>query len=281
MSVYALSEGFCRYGTNLFLANRFTLTPNRSQCHYPELNNWMMPVFLDPYFQSDNGHIVISAEQGSAFAKEIAGDFNPIHDPDNRRFCVPGDLLFSLALNRYGLSRRMSVHFAGMVNADTPLKFPDHEEGVIDVTDDAGKTCMQVEHSGETLHEPQAVETFTREYVKFSGQNFPYILVPLLRENDVMFNPKRPFVIYERMAFELDSAELSSPTLELADRTLDIKGRRGDALFQFQVMDQGRIVGSGTKTLIISGLQPYDDALMQEVVDKFNAAKSGYQAPSR
>lgn len=245
------------------------------------MNREIAPVFLDPYFRTDNGYIVISADQGSAFAKEIAGDFNPIHDTDNRRFCVPGDLLFSLALNRYGLSRKMSVHFAGMVSADTPLIFPDHDAGVIDVKDEAGKTYMHVEHSGETLHEPSAVETFTREYVKFSGQNFPYILVPLLREYEVMFNPKRPFVIYERMAFELESAALKSPTLELADRTMNISGRRGDALFQFQVMDQGQIVGTGTKTLIISGLQPYDDALMQEVVDNFNAAKSGYQAPTR
>ena len=238
-------------------------------------------MFLDPYFQQDGDRIVISADQGSTFAKEIAGDFNPIHDPDNRRFCVPGDLLFSLALNRYGLSRRMSVHFAGMVDADQPLLFPDAataEERAIEVSDERGKVVMHIDHSGETLHDPGLLETFTREYVKFSGQNFPFILVPLLRDHGVMFNPKRPFVIYERMAFELDSIDLQAPQLELEDRTLDVNGRRGDARFQFRVLDGGREVGHGTKTLIISGLQPYDEEQMQVVVTNFNAAKDAYQA---
>ncbi|MEX1056423.1 MAG: DUF3581 family protein [Natronospirillum sp.] len=235
-------------------------------------------MFLDPYYNTKDHHVVISADQGSAFAKEIAGDFNPIHNPDNRRFCVPGDLLFSLALNRYGLSRKMSVRFAGMVDGGTPLNFPNHAEGVIEIKDDADKICMQVEHSGETLHDPATLELFTREYVKFSGQNFPFILVPLLEEKGVMFNPNRPFVIYESMAFELDSIQVKEPTLELASRTMEINGRRGDTHFEFNIMSHGEIVGSGTKKLIISGLQTFDADLMNGVVEAFNAAKDTYQA---
>lgn len=235
-------------------------------------------MFLDPYFTTQNDRVVISAEQGSDFAKRVAQDFNPIHDPDNRRFCVPGDLLFSLALNTYGLSRTMSVRFAGMVDAETPLIFPKHETGVIDIKDDDGKTYMHVEHSGETLHDPEILERFTREYVKFSGQNFPFIMVPLMEEYQVMFNPKRPFVIYERMAFELETIHVPEPTLELADRTMDIKGRRGDIHFRFNVMSGGKIMGSGTKTLIVSGLQPYDGEVMKGFIDKFYTAKSNFNA---
>lgn len=235
-------------------------------------------MFLDPYFQTRNNHVVISAHQGSAFAKEVAGDFNPIHDPDNRRFCVPGDLLFSLALNHYGLSQRMSVRFAGLVDADQPLLFPAPEDvqDQIAVTDDKERVVLEIERGGDITQDPTLIESFTREYVKFSGQNFPYIMVPLLQEHQVMFNPRRPFVIYERMGFELDTAELRDPELTLADRTLDINGRRGDARFRFAVTDNGRQVGTGTKTLIISGLQPYDDVQMQTVVDKFNADKEAY-----
>lgn len=233
-------------------------------------------MFLDPYFTTRNDRVVISAEQGNDFAKRIAQDFNPIHDTDSRRFCVPGDLLFSLALNTYGLSRKMSVRFAGMVDAEKPLIFPKHDEGVIDIKDDDGKTYMHVEHSGETLHDPAVLEQFSREYVKFSGQNFPFIMVPLMKEYQVMFNPKRPFVIYERMAFELDSLQVREPTLELADRTMDIKGRRGDIHFRFNVMSDGEVVGSGTKTLIVSGLQPYDDEVMKGFIDKFYAAKEAF-----
>ncbi|MCH8550762.1 MAG: DUF3581 domain-containing protein [Natronospirillum sp.] len=237
-------------------------------------------MFLDPYFTRDGEQIIISAAQGSAFAKQIAGDFNPIHDPDNRRFCVPGDLLFSLALNRYGLSRSMAVHFAGMVDADQPVVFPDSEtaeQQAIEVRDQRDKMIMHIDHSGETLHNPALLESFTREYVKFSGQNFPYILVPLLREHNVMFNPKRPFVIYERMSFELNTIDLAEPHLELADRTLTVNGRRGDTQFLFRVLDGDKEVGRGAKTLIVSGLQPYDEEQMQVVVTNFNAAKAAYQ----
>ena len=56
---------------------------------------------LDEYYSDGNGHIAISREQASDFAKGVAGDFNPIHDVDAKRFCVPGDLLFSLALHTW------------------------------------------------------------------------------------------------------------------------------------------------------------------------------------
>ncbi|MEX2365607.1 MAG: DUF3581 family protein, partial [Pseudohongiellaceae bacterium] len=79
-------------------------------------------MFLDAFHtQHTDNTISISAEQGSAFAKEIAGDFNPIHNIGAKRFVVPGDLLFALVLNRYGLSKSMSVRFSGMVGPDREL----------------------------------------------------------------------------------------------------------------------------------------------------------------
>ncbi len=53
-------------------------------------------MFLDTYYSDKNGEFSFTREQASNFAKRIAGDFNPIHDEDNKRFCVPGDLLFSV-----------------------------------------------------------------------------------------------------------------------------------------------------------------------------------------
>ena len=43
-------------------------------------------------------------------------DYNPLHDKDAKKFCAPGDLLFSLVLDRYGISERMEFTFAGMVD---------------------------------------------------------------------------------------------------------------------------------------------------------------------
>lgn len=236
-----------------------------------------MFVFLDPYHSQKDGHILISADQGSQFAKRVAGDFNPIHNPENKRFCVPGDLLFSLVLAKYGLSQKMSVRFSGMIGADRPLVFPEVDKGVIDITDTDGKAYLHVEHSGETSHDPVLIECLARNYVAFSGQNFPFIFVPLLKKHQVMFNPRRPLVIYESMAFELDSIDITQPSLELDKTSLNVNGKRGDALFEFILKAEGRVVGHGTKKLIVSGLQPYDDELMQGVIDEFEALQAANQ----
>ena len=55
-------------------------------------------MFLQNYYSEENKKIHFSRQQASRFAKEIAGDFNPIHDPEAKRFCVPGDLLFALVM---------------------------------------------------------------------------------------------------------------------------------------------------------------------------------------
>jgi len=234
-------------------------------------------VFLDEFHTVIDGRVVVSAAQASRFAKEIAGDFNPIHDLDAKRFVVPGDLLFALAMSKYGLGQRMSVSFSGMVGKDKPLILPDLDRGVIEITDDAGKVYTHVEHSGEVSRDAQLIEALIRSYVDFSGQNFPYILVPLLEKHEVMFNPRRPLVIYESMSFELDRVTIAQPELALVDSTLDVKGKRGDAHFIFEIRDGTEVIGKGDKKLIVSGLQPYDAELMRQVVDDFELLKWNYQ----
>ena len=234
-------------------------------------------MFLDEFHTVIDGRVVVSAAQASRFAKEIAGDFNPIHDLDAKRFVVPGDLLFALAMSKYGLGQRMSVSFSGMVGKDKPLILPDLDRGVIEITDDAGKVYTHVEHSGEVSRDAQLIEALIRSYVDFSGQNFPYILVPLLEKHEVMFNPRRPLVIYESMSFELDRVTIAQPELALVDSTLDVKGKRGDAHFIFEIRDGTEVIGKGDKKLIVSGLQPYDAELMRQVVDDFELLKWNYQ----
>ncbi len=90
-------------------------------------------MFLKEFYSGTNDCINITAEQGSLFAKEIANDFNPLHDVDSKRFCVPGDLLFSMVLEKYGVSSKMDFTFSGMVGHGVTLSFPetkeDHFEG--------------------------------------------------------------------------------------------------------------------------------------------------------
>lgn len=233
-------------------------------------------MFLAPFHASANGLVTISAEQGSRFAKEVAGDFNPIHNPDAKRFVVPGDLLFSLVLDRCGLNRRMAFSFTGMVGAGVALHFPETDAPAFAVEDTTGKAYLNVEREGAVSREPGLVEGFTRAYVAFSGQTFPGVLVPLMREHGVMINPERPLVIYEGMSFDLKHLDFVAPQLELVDASLAVSGKRGDVSLRFSIRADGAQVGTGAKKLVLSGLREFDEDEMDALVDQYAGWKASF-----
>ncbi|MDD1622204.1 MAG: DUF3581 domain-containing protein [Methylococcaceae bacterium] len=233
-------------------------------------------MFLKEFYDLDGGSVRITAEQASMFAKEVAHDFNPLHDVDAKRFCVPGDLLFSLVLEKYGLSQHMHFIFSGMVGHGVALNFPDTDAALIDVTDNQGKTYLQIERSGETLRDKALIETLIRDYVAFSGQNFPYVLVPLLAKENVMFNIDRPLVIYESMTLNLQKLDFHDPRLEMLEPKMEVNGKRATAYLHFQIKAGDDVVGTGFKKLAVSGLRDYEEEPMQAFVDEYLARKHGY-----
>jgi hypothetical protein len=241
-----------------------TLTPK---------NNHM---FLDKFFAEDETGIYFNRCQGSSFAKQIAGDFNPIHDEESKRFCVPGDLLFSLVLNKYGLSQKMRFSFSGMVANDVRLIFPE-TRGKVTICDANGKEYLSFEHSGETSKDPQLITEITRRYVAFSGQTFPHILVPLMADNGVMINPERPLVIYESMSIDINRLDISDLNLELSNARLNVDGKRGTATLEFILTDAGELVGTGAKSMVLSGLRPFEQAKIDELVAHYSARKDSYR----
>jgi hypothetical protein len=240
-----------------------------------------IPEFLDAYYASDSdGNVRVSAEQASAFAKDVAGDFNPLHDVGARRFCVPGDLLCALLLGRYGLSQRMTFRFRDMVGADKLLYLPppDTEDAAIVVCDESGGVYLEVERDGAVCRDPSVIERFIREYAAFSGMTFPHYMIPVLEQNGVMFHPDRPLVIYDSMGFEIETFEFGDPELELADRTLTAEGKRGSATLWFDMHEDGRPFGAGWKKLVISGLREYDADRMSAFVEHFRQLRAAYEA---
>jgi len=228
-------------------------------------------MLIDAYHRSTEDGIRVSANQGCRFAKDVAADFNPIHDADARRFCVPGDLLVAMVLQRQGLVPHMLVRFRGMVGADVPLVFQDDSPEHVRMTDAQGRTFVEVEQSGTPVNDPERIDAFTRQYSAFSGRTFPELLEPLLREHGVMFNPDRPLVFYDSVRLTLDGMPGTSPELGLADSQLEVAGRRADAHLTFTITDGGRTIGRGTKTAVVSGLQPWDEARMQDVLARYQA----------
>ena len=162
-------------------------------------------MLLAPFYSTKDNQIFVSAVQASNFAKRQCFDFNPIHDPENKRFCVPGDLLFSLALHIYGVSESMSFTFTNMVGANVGLTFPDSNDEIIIVTNEQGKSVLEISRKGKINKDVTFIESLIKNYGQFSGQNFPSVLMPLMKEKGVMFNTNRPLVMYNSMSFQFKS----------------------------------------------------------------------------
>jgi hypothetical protein len=232
-------------------------------------------MLIDRYYTADNGKISFTREQGSNFAKQVADDFNPIHDVDARRFCIPGDLLFAIILARYGLNRHMEFGFTGMVVDGIELLLPEPAEE-LSVNDAAGRQYLTIRRTGENTRDQFLIDGLTRNYVEFSGHTFPHLLVPLLAEQNVMINPERPMVMYESMSIDLDRLDIGAPALEMDHTEVVINGKRGEVQLAFNLVEAGKPVGRGRKRLILSGLREYDRQVMDEVVVSLNQRKQAF-----
>lgn len=248
--------------------------PLRNNPHLQARNTATM--FLENFYSLQNGQIVITADQASRFAKDIAGDYNPIHNPDARRFVVPGDLLFSLVLDQFGLYQRMSFHFRALLGDQIPLTFAMHE-GIVTVTDTNGKVYLEASCEGNSTRDKAIVEQVSRCYVAASGTNFPHALKPLMAGQGVMFNPQRPMVIYESMSLDLDSLPTTEPQLKPKRSELDVAGKRGTATLEYTLSSGDQPLGNMAKTLVITGLREYDENAMNDIVTQFYQLKENYR----
>ena len=233
---------------------------------------------LNDYYSEDGNKVLFTREQASDFAKNVAGDFNPIHDVESKRFCVPGDLLFALSLSKYGISQKMRVTFSGMVTDGTPITFPETEASSITICDVNDKEYLTLDCSGDTSLDENLINSLTRSYVEFSGQTFPHILVPLMAENNAMINPGRPLVIYESMAIDMDRVDVTDVSLELEQAKLDADGKRGTATLEFKLISNGETVGRGAKSMVLSGLREYDEEKISTLVEDYTSRKNTYLA---
>jgi hypothetical protein len=233
-------------------------------------------MFLKPYFKKENKTVLITPSQASDFAKVVAQDFNPIHDVGAKRFCVPGDLLFSLVLGEYGLSQKMSFTFQGMVGDGVKLQFPDSVDEQFGIHDDKDKLYLNVGRYGDVRNCETQIESFIRSYVAFSGLNFIHVLVPMMKQHQVMINPARPLVIYESMSFDLTTLDFTQVTLSLVDQELVVDGKRGNVTLKFELHSGDTLVGTGVKTLVMSGLRPIEADKVQEMCDTYEGRRTSF-----
>lgn len=234
-------------------------------------------MFIENFCPIDANEISFTRQQGSDFAKQVADDFNPLHNIDAKRFCVPGDLLFSIVIAKSGLHKKMTFDFSGMVSDNVSLTFPEHIDDSFDIKDDKDKTCLSVSVSDEKTNNPSLINALTKAYVDFSGHTFPDILVKLMSENNVMINPARPMVMYQSMSIDLHTLAAESVSLKLAKTSLTIDSKRGDAWLEFDLLSNGEVIGHGKKHMLLSGLRSYEQESVDAMVNQYHQTKADYQ----
>jgi hypothetical protein len=230
---------------------------------------------IDQYYSEQGGRVRFTREQASRFAKQVANDFNPLHDLDGKRFCVPGDLMFAVLLATYGVSQHMTFTFSGMVTEDVELILPE-PSAQMHLQDAGGREYLRVTRSGQTSRDASLIRHLTQSHVAFSGQTFPHILVPLLAEQHVMIHPERPMVIYESMSIDLDRLDIAQPRLQGDSNQLALNGKRGSVDLAFNLVDGGEIVGRGRKHMLVSGLRDYDEDIVTSAIAIYNNSKQAF-----
>lgn len=233
----------------------------------------MLNMDFNKYYQLQNNELSFTREQASSFAKFVAGDFNPIHDIDAKKFCVPGDLLFAVSVATFGVSQNMRFSFESMVSEKTIIQIPDAGEQNIKLIDQNDKAIMSIEVSGDQTTDDHFVLSLIEKYVQFSGKTFPDILMGLMKQQGVMINPSRPLVIYRDMAVHIDAFPEGELSLEFAGASLNAEGKKGDVKLEFDLFVDRKKIGHGAKSMVIGGLRPYDAAAADKIVADYNQVK--------
>jgi len=231
---------------------------------------------LEKYYNLEGSKLSFTRQQASDFAKSEADDFNSIHDADSKRFCVPGDLLFSVIIHHYGLRQTMGFSFSGMVGDDVNLILPEVSAREISIYDENDKKYLDVSSNGAHSHNEGLIDSLTSNYVRFSGHTFPHVLVPMMQENNVMINTERPLVIYDHMRISLDTLDIDSIDLTLSESIFRLYGKRGDVALNYDLSCNGETVGKGQKKMVLSGLREFEQSKIDSLVELYNARKNLY-----
>ena len=229
---------------------------------------------LSEYFNIDGSTLSFEPALASEFAKQVAGDFNPLHNPDNKRFCVPGDLLFSVLLNRYGVYENVSVEFLGMLDGKSTVTLPAKMNDAQRFSDSRDREVLVATCSGNKTDDAAFISELTEQYVRFSGKTFPDVLEPLMREHNVMIHPTRPLVIYQSMRLSMNALSGTQLSVEMESANLSFECKKGTLELAFTLKAGSESIGTGAKAMVLGGLRAYDAQAMQGVVDDYNALKT-------
>ena len=102
-----------------------------------------------------------------------------------------------------------------------------------------------------------------------------------MAEQGWMINTLRPLVLYQSMSLEMEYFDFTNLALQQVGAEFKAHGKRAEVRLIFELHDEERRVGRGSKTLIAGGLRPYEDGPMQVLVKNYaNWSCLLYTSPS-
>ncbi len=235
-----------------------------------------MSVVINDFCTINNGLLRFSRAQASRFAKEVAGDFNPIHDIEAKRFCVPGDLLVAILLTRYGMAESTRVDYLGMVGDGVSIDLPESIEDSYTLTDHRERDYLTITCKGQRTTDEKVLQTLIQEYCQFSGKTFPDILVALMQKHNVMINPNRPLVMYQNMELHFEKPASAGMQLHYDGSNLELDGKKAVVNLEFSLHENNEKLGAGKKVMLLGGLREYEQSVMDEVVATYAEWKANY-----
>ena len=79
------------------------------------------------------------------------------------------------------------------------------------------------------------------------------------------------------MSLNFKELDFTSLEVALADTSLDVQGKRGEAKLQFDLLAENqRKIGTGVKSLILSGLREYEEGAIQSMREQYIESKRRY-----
>ena len=98
-----------------------------------------------------------------------------------------------------------------------------------------------------------------------------------VKEHDVSYAGQK-----DRYAVTTQWFSIYAPKIELvlASSSLTIEGKRGKAELIFNLIADDKIIGHGKKHMLLSGLRPYEQEVIDGIIEVYNNKKSNYLTKS-
>lgn len=222
--------------------------------------------------QLDDSLFKFNAVACDAYARNVVKDFNPIHNHLAKNYCVPGDLIFALMVERGGVHGSMRMDFLNRVGKDSEYIFVSGKAGMA-LLDRGNKVQAQLIGSGDASVCVKCISAVSDAVLSCTSSYFPYKMMRSLRAENLMLSGCRSLVILKSIEVNVSDLHFASDlTAVFCSSSLRHSGRRGtiDAHFQL-VGGNGQVLGQVIKTALIIGIERFNGKRSAQYLENYES----------